>query len=408
MFDLDKWQEIFNSINRHRTRTILTAIGVFWGIFMLVLLMGAGQGLQNGVEHQFRDDALNSVWVRRGTTSLPYKGLATGRFLRFTNEDYTALKTNHKEIDHITGRFYLSGDQLIKYKNKSFSYNVRSVHPGHQVLENTIVTHGRYLNDTDIEEKRKVAVIGKIVKENLFEEEDAIGKEVTLGGIVYVVVGVFEDTGGEWEMRNVYIPISTAQQLYAGTDEIHQLMFTLGDLSVEETKVIENEIRADFAARHNFDVEDRRAIRIFSLAEEYQEFKSLFFMINSFIWFVGIGCIIAGVIGVSNIMLIVVKDRTKEIGIRKALGATPQSIIGMILMESIFITAFAGYLGLAFSSFTIYAMSFVEVEFFRNPQVNLGVAITATIILIIAGTLAGLIPALQAARINPVEAMKAD
>ncbi len=408
MIDIDKWQEIFNSIRRHKMRTILTALGVFWGIFMLVLFLGVGEGLQKGVEYEFRDDATNSIWVRRGTTSIPHNGLPEGRRIRFYNEDFEYLQDNFPEIDHLTGRFYLSGDQTVSYKDKTLSYSVRAVHPDHQYLENNMVTAGRYINQLDLKEVRKAAVLGEVVKENLFGKEEAVGKEVTIGSIVYTVVGVYSDTGGEDEMRYIYIPMSTAQKVYSGTEEIHQLMFTGGDLPVEKMIALEEEVRAAFARRHQFAVEDRRALFISNIAEQFQEFQSLFAAINIFVWFVGIGSIVAGVIGVSNIMLIIVKDRTREIGIRKAMGATPRSIISMILQEAVLITGVAGYLGMAAGIGLISLMSSMEVEYFRNPTVNLGVAITATVVLIVAGALAGLMPALQAARINPVEAMKAE
>ncbi len=408
MFDYDKWQEILSSIRRHKLRTMLTALGVFWGIFMLVILLGAGNGLQNGVEYEFRDDATNSISIRRGTTSLPYNGLPKGRSIQFLNADFDHLADNFKDIDHLTGRFYLSGDQTVAYGKKKLSFPVRAVHPDHKYLENTIMTKGRFINDTDLREFRKVTVLGKTAREGIFGKEDALGQEISIGGIVYKIVGEYEDTGGENEMRNIYIPISTAQKVYAGTQEIHQLMLTAGDLSVPEMKKLENAIRRDFAARKEFDPEDRRALFIFNLAEEFQQFQNLFAAIRAFVWFVGIGTLFAGIIGVSNIMLIVVKDRTKEIGIRKAMGATPYSIVSMIVQEAIFITSVAGYVGLLAGTGVIALMSSLEVEYFRKPEVDLGVAITAIVVLVVAGALAGLMPAIQAARINPVVAMKSD
>lgn len=406
MIDIDKWQEIFNSIRRHKLRTILTALGVFWGIFMLVILLGAGNGLQNGVEYEFRDDAVNSIWVRRGRTSMPYKGLPKGRRIRFYNDDYDFLRENYQEIENLTGRFYLSGDQTATYGRKKFAFPVRGVHPGHQVIENSIMVDGRYINDTDLKTVRKVAVIGKVIEENLFEKESAIGKQIKIGGIMYTVVGVYRDTGGEDEMRIIYIPVSTAQKLYAGTEELHQLMFTAGDLPLDEMKKLESDIRYYFALKHQFDPNDRRALFISNVAEAYQEFQNLFWAIRAFVWFVGIGSIIAGVIGVSNIMLIVVKDRTREIGIRKAIGATPYSIVSMVLQEAIVITAIAGYVGMVAGVGVISLMSSMEVDYFRTPQVNLGVIISATVVLVLSGALAGLMPAMQAAKINPIEAMR--
>ena len=406
MIDFDKWQEILSSIRRHPMRTALTALGVFWGIFMLIILLGAGKGLQNGVEYEFRDDAINSVWIRRGVTSMPYNGLPKGRSISFSNEDYNMLAESFDGVEHLTGRYYLSGDQTVSYGDKQLSFNTRSVHPGHQYLENTIMMTGRYINDTDIEAFRKVAVIGKIVQQDIFGEEDPLGKEIAIGGIVYKVVGTYRDTGGENEMRTIYIPISTAQKVYAGTNEVHQIMFTTGDLSVEEVQQLEHEVRAAFARRHEFDVEDRRAIYLFSAAEEFQRFNQLFASIRGFVWFVGIGSIFAGIIGVSNIMLIVVKDRTREIGIRKALGATPYSIVSMILQEAIVITAVAGYFGLLAGVGVISLLSSMEVDYFRNPRVDIWVGVIATIVLVIAGALAGLMPAMKAARIHPIEAMR--
>ena len=210
------------------------------------------------------------------------------------------------------------------------------------------------------------------------------------------------------KMRTIYLPVTTAQKVYAGTDELHQIMFTTAGLSVPEMNELEKEVRAAFAQRLQFDVKDRRALHIFNLAEEFEQFQNLFAAIRGFVWFVGLGSILAGIIGISNIMLIIVKDRTKEIGIRKAMGATPYSIVSMILQEAIFITAIAGYLGLLSGVGLISLMSSLEVEYFRNPQVNFGVGIAATIVLVFAGALAGLMPAIQAARINPIVAMKND
>ncbi|MDX1667518.1 MAG: ABC transporter permease [Saprospiraceae bacterium] len=406
--DVDKWDEIFNSIRKHKLRTALTALGVFWGIFMLVILLGAGQGLQNGVEYQFRDDATNSIWVRRGTTSKPFQGLPEGRQIRFTNEDYEYLRDNFEGIEHLTGRFYLSGDRIVTYGDKNMSFSVRAVHPGHRYLENTIMVSGRYLNQTDLDESRKVAVIGLNVRESLFGEEDPIGKEIDVGGIVYQIVGLYRDTGGESEMRIIYLPMTTAQKVYAGNKEIHQLMFTAGDLSVPQMKELESEVRTALARRHRFASDDRKALSMSNIAEEYQKFQNLFFAIRAFVWFVGVGTLFAGIIGVSNIMLIVVKDRTREIGVRKALGATPRSIVTMILQEAVFITGLAGYLGLLAGIGILSLLGSMEVAYFRNPGVHLGVAASAVLVLVGAGVLGGLMPAIQAARINPVEAMRSE
>lgn len=412
MFDFDRWQEILDSLRRHQLRTLLTALSVWWGIFMLVILLGAGNGLQNSFEHNFRDDALNSLWIYRGQTSEPYKGLPIGRQIQFTNEDYESIQRT-PGVEHTTGRYYLFGEYVVKRKDKTFSYDVRSVHPDHQYLENTMMIKGRFLNPSDIQQGRKVCAIGRIVADELFDEgEPVIGEYVNVKSVEFKVVGVFDDSGPESEVRKIYIPITTAQRIYEGTDRIHQLMVTVDEVDLEASRKVEEQLRASFATRHHFDPADRQAIRIYNNIQEYQEFQTVFAFIKGFIWFVGIGSIIAGVIGVSNIMLIVVKDRTKEIGVRKALGATPGSIIGMILQEAIFLTGTAGYVGLlsgfavVFGIQQVMEQNDIQLEFFYNPEVNFGTVMLALFILVFCGALAGLIPALQAVRINPVQAMK--
>ena len=413
MLDYDKWQEIFESLKKHKLRTLLTAFAVWWGIFMLVILLGAGNGLQNSFEKNFGDDAINSIWLYPDRTSEPYKGLPAGRWIRFDNKDFDVLKNRVEGVEHITGRYYLGGELVVEYQGKALSYDVRSVHPDHLFIENTLVKNGRYINETDISERRKVCIIGKLVKESFFKEnEDPLGQQLNIKGAKFTVVGVFEDDGGENEMRKIYIPITTAQRIFDTQDRIHQLIITVGDATLEESKKIEENIRQEFSGRHNFSPTDKQALYISNNIEEYQQFQSIFLGIKFFIWFVGIGSIIAGVVGVSNIMLIIVKDRTKEIGIRKAMGATPWSIVSMILQEAIFLTGVAGYIGLLTGFGVIYALQTfmeknnIETEYFYNPEVDFGSVLSALIFLVICGTLAGLIPAIQAVRVNPVTAMR--
>lgn len=413
MFDLDKWNEIFDSLQRHKLRTFLTALSVWWGIFMLIILMGAGKGLQNSVEHNFRDDALNSIWVYRGKTSEPYQGLPAGRQIQFTNADYDLISERIEGVEHTTGRYYMWGEYVVKRDNNALSFDVRSIHPGHQYLENTIMLEGRYINEMDIQKFRKVCIIGTKVQEGFFKGgENPIGKYINIKGIEWKIVGIYTDEGHENEVRKIYLPITTAQKVYEGTDRIHQLMMTVGDATVEESKKIEQQLREEFALLHKYSANDKQAIYVNNNLEQYQEFQTVFAFINGFLWFVGIGSIIAGVIGVSNIMLIIVKDRTKEIGIRKALGATPRSIVSMIVQEAILITSVAGYIGLLSGFGLVYGIDAlmvqndIEVEFFRNPEIDFHVILIALIFLVISGALSGLIPAIQAVRINPVIAMK--
>ena len=406
MLDLDKWQEIFDSIKRHKLRTILTAFGVFWGIFLLVLLLGAGNGLYNGIQYEFKDNVINSIFLYQGTTSKPYRGLNEGRPIRFNSEDYSFLKEQFPEVEYVSGRFFLPGDKKVKYKDQVLSYPVRGVHPEYIHIEFSEITQGRYIREKDIESTAKVAVIGQVVKENLFKNEEAVGKDINIQGVVYKVVGVFSDIGGEAEMRIIYIPISTAQKLYANKQDIHTFSLAAGDLSVKEMSLLEDKLKKSLANRKQFDPEDRRALEIFNLAEEYKSVQNILTAIQGITWVVGIFSIIAGIIGISNIMLIIVKDRTREIGIRKAIGASPWSVVSMILQESLFITGIAGYLGLVTSIAILYSVQGIESPYFRNPEINLSLVLIATFVLIMAGILAGLYPAMTAARINPVEAIK--
>ena len=408
IIDRDKWQEIFSTINKNKLRTFLTGFSVAWGIFMLIILLGSGQGLQNGVKHQFADDATNSLWVYQGLTSMPYKGTNAGRRIQFTNADYVNTKRIDNLIDHISGRFYV-GSKTMSYGYNYGSYDIRAVNPGHKYIENTEITRGRFLNPLDMKNFSKVMVIGDVVRKDLFKNGvNPLGKYVRIGNIPFKVVGVFKDAGGNGEMRKVYIPVTTAQRVFNGGNRLDQIMFTVGNATLGQTKKIEKELRKKFAAVHHFNPADRRAIRISNNLDEYEKVMNLFLGIRIFIWIIGIGTIIAGIVGVSNIMMIVVKERTKEIGIRKALGATPRSIVGLILLESVVITSLAGYIGL------MAGVGLLELgnkymppsDFFRNPEANLSIALTAMVILVVAGAIAGFIPAKKAASIKPIEALR--
>ncbi|RLD17630.1 MAG: ABC transporter permease [Bacteroidetes bacterium] len=413
LIDVDKWEEIFDTMRRHKLRTFLTALSVWWGIFMLIILLGAGSGLENSVVENFGDDAINSIWMYRGMTSVEHNGLPPGRRINFSNADYEMLKNDIPGIDHVTGRYYLRGDIVITRKHKSLSYSVRCVHPDHQVLENTLMPEGRFINQNDIDQYRKVCIIGKDVRESFFDEDEIVlGTYIKIKDLEYQIVGVFDDTGNEREVQMIYIPISTCQKVYEGEDRIHQLMMTVGDADLEESQKIEQHVRAQMASIHKFSINDDQAIYLNNGLEDYAEFKMVMNFIQGFIWFVGIGSIIAGMIGVSNIMLIVVKDRTREIGIRKALGATPGSIIAMVMQESVFITAVAGYMGLLMGFGLVYGLNYlmisnnIEVEFFYNPEVRFSTVMIALVMLVVCGALAGLLPALQAVKVHPVIAMK--
>ncbi len=409
MFDRDKWEEILHTISKNKLRTFLTGFSVAWGIFMLIILLGSGTGLQNGVEDTFNDDATNSIWVYGGQTQLPYKGMKPGRYIRFDNQTYSQLKADVSELQESSGRFYIPGDNDVSYKGTSYNLGVRSVHPDHQLIEKSAVIEGRFINEMDLKQKRKVSCIGTLAQKALFKNKSALGKYIEIQGVPFKVVGIFEDEGGENEQEVIYLPITTAQMVYNGQNRINQMMFLVGDAGIEESRAIESDVRAKLAQIHNFSPEDERAVRIRNNVESFMQFQSLFDNIRVFVWLIGIMTIIAGIVGIGNIMLIVVKERTKEIGIRKALGATPWSIISLIIMESILITAISGYIGLVLGVGLIELVSSFmppDTPFFKNPEVNFQVAISATVILVVAGTLAGLAPARRAASIKPIVALR--
>jgi len=408
---LDRFYELYSTLRTAKLRTAVTALSVAWGIFMLVILLGAGAGIQNGAEHEFRDDATNSLWVFRGTTSMPFDGHKPGRRVRLTDEDYDAIPRNVDGVERISGRFYLDGQFTVSYGAAVSSFEVRACHPDHQFIENTIITGGRFINELDVKQRRKVVVIGPVAVERLFHGKDPIGEWINVKGTMYRVVGVFVDEGAEEEASKLYIPITTAQMAYGGASQIHQIMFTIGsDTGVEQSQAAVEQTKRLIARRHHFSPKDKRAIRVRNTLEDFQRVVLLFERIRVFIWIVGIGTIIAGIVGVSNIMLISVRERTKEIGIRKALGAAPWTIVSQILFEALIVTGISGYAGLVagLGLLELARAKLPPSDYFRDPQVNLGVVGGALLLLVFSGLLAGYFPARLAARVSPVVALRAE
>ncbi len=408
MFDFDKWQEIFETIRKNPLRTILTGFSVTWGIFMLVLLLAAGQGLSNGAKFAFGDDALNSLWISTDVTSKAYKGMNVGRRIQMENEDVDFIVERYDdEVDQYSGRYSLWSAQ-VNYEEKYGTHSMRGVHPGHQEIERTIIDRGRYINQTDINQVRKSALIGRKTVPNFFGEEDPIGKWIRINGVPFQIVGIFSDKENERDEENFYVPISTAQRVFNGGRQVRQVMVTLEETGLENSREVSDQIRGDLTKKFGIHPEDERAISIRNLQENFQNIQNALDGITAFVWLIGIMTIIAGIVGVSNIMIVVVKERTKEIGIRKALGATPRSIISLIIQESVFITAVAGYIGLVLAVIVVEIINsfLTDAPFFRNPTVDFQTAIYTTILLIITGALAGFVPARRAARVQPIEALR--
>ena len=407
MFDIDKWQEIIATIGKNKLRTFLTAFSVMWGIFMLVILLGVSQGLQNGVETSFNDDAINSIWVRSGKTSVAYKGLKPGRKIQYTSEDFKQVVRTVDGIEHATMR-YMVWNAEVTYKNEYGTYPIRAVNPDHQFIENSVILNGRFLSNEDILSNRKLAVIGKDIKNDLFPDEDPIGQYIQIFGIPFKVIGVFEDAGSDREMRYVYVPITIGQQIFGAGDDIDMFMLTTGTLPLPKTIEMSQKIEDLLKRKYNVAPDDEAAIYVRNNNQEFKKISDILVAMKVFVWIIGVFTIIAGIVGVSNIMSVVVKERTKEIGVRKALGATPASVIGLILQESVFITALAGYVGLLLGVFTLEGLSKLigQQEMFERPEVNFSVAIATLIIMVLAGAFAGFFPALRAARIKPVVALR--
>lgn len=408
MFDLDKWQEIFDTISKNKLRTLLTGFSVAWGIFMLVVLLGSGYGLENGVKREFEGDAVNYISINSGVMSKAYKGMKPGRRIRFKNEDYDELSTIDR-VDYSSTRTRIFQNNTLNYKNEYGNFDIFAISPDYKYVESLEMINGRFLNKIDMDDYRKVVVLGRLVYEALFKNgEDAVDKYVRVSGVPFKVIGVFNDPGSDRDLLRVYIPINTAQRVFNMGDFIRSVHFNLEGGTIEESEKVIDEAKAKLSARHKFDPEDRRAIFIFNSIENYQKFMSLFAGIRLFIWIIGAGTIISGIVGVSNIMMIVVKERTKEIGIRKALGATPFSIVSLILQESVLITAFAGYIGLVLGVglLELVSKSLPAIDYFANPEINMNVALVATALLVVSGAIAGYVPARRAASVKPVIALR--
>lgn len=419
MFDLDKWQEIFHSLKQNKLRTFLTAFGVFWGIFMLIILLGAGTGLLNGVKKGFTSDVRDSVWIFARRTSIPYKGLSARRRVQFTESDMAAIKSQLPGVKYISAENPLGnfrqGSIIIQYGNLSGSFGVFGVANDYfkiKVYQDYLF--GRRLDTFDSTDNRKVATIGTRVAEVLFPSgEDPTGEYINISGVAFRVIGVFYDAGWEGQMsERVYIPMEAFQKTFGRGEDVS--LITLTPREGVDGLELQKKVLSLLRERHRISPDDKRAMYSFNLVEETKQVTDLFNAITAFIWFVGIGTLMAGVVGISNIMIITVKERTREIGVRKALGATPGSIVSLIMLESVMITMVAGYMGLVLGvgllEFINYLLETLDADipYFDHPSVDFEVAVWSLFLLVFVGSVAGLIPALRAASVTPVAAMRDD
>ncbi len=409
MFDRDLWAEIFYSIKKNKLRTFLTGFSVAWGIFILVMLLASVNGMQNGFVSQFGDDAKNSIFIRSSATTKPYAGFEAGRKIKFTNDDLKYIQGNFKqEVEYITPRFNKSIS--AKYKKETGSYTIRAVYPDHQKIEKTIIDYGRYINNNDINKKLKVTVIGKMVKDDLFGIEDPIGKTIIMNNSTYKVIGVFSDEGNEREERYIYVPVTTTQRLYGNTDEIDQIVLTYNPkFNFAEAINFSDVLEVVMKRRHKVAPDDQGAIYINNNAEGFSDVANFTTMLTLISIVVGILILIAGIVGIGNILVFIIKERTKEIGIRKALGAKPSQVINLVILESVFITSLSGLGGLLFAMLLLkFVGPLIQAPAFKNPSVDIRIVIIAGIILVVSGVFAGLVPAIKAARVKPIVALRAD
>ena len=407
MFDRDRWQEIFETIRKNKLRTVLSGFTVALGIYIFIILFGFGNGLKNTFREFFLDDADNVLFVYAGRTTLPFKGYKSGRNIQFDNFDSQEINESFEYfIEYYSPRIFSNGS--VSYKSESDNYSIRSVGPDHQFIEKTIIMYGRYINEQDIANKEKYAVIGRLVAIDLFDSENGVGKYIDINGIAYKVIGVFQDSGGDNEERRIYTPYTTQQLLNKNTDEIDMFAVTFRkELGYAGGITFENELRQLLKEKKFIAPRDPGGIYVQNLATQLKQNQQFASVLQTIVGIVGIGTLIAGIIGISNIMVFVVKERTKELGIRKAIGASPKSVIGMVLQESILITAISGYIGLFLGILTLSGIGeSLEQYFIKNPYIDLNTGIVATIALIVCGGIAGYIPAKRAASIKPIVALR--
>lgn len=414
MFDIDRWQEIFDSLNKNRLRTFLTGLSVASGIFILVVLLGFGRGMENGIRKEFERDASNRIIVWTQNTTKEYKGLNPGRRIQLKNANYNHVNESYSDqLEYRSAIFRVPWGTTTNYKNESVSYSIRGVHPNFQQIENQLMVDGRYIDQIDLDDKRKVVVISNKIKNELLKDvENPLEEYLQISGINFRIIGIYSDIGGEREENNLFVPFTTAQSVFNGSDNVSNLTYTLKpeesfEAAVAASNVFTAELKQYLQEAHTVAPDDNSAINVHNMLDEAKRFYTLTDNIAFFFWFVGICTIIAGVVGVSNIMLIIVKERTREIGIRKALGAKPWNIVAMILQEAIFVTAFSGFAGLILSMGLLEIVGpNIEVDYVLNPSVNFSIAVTMVFVLIIAGAIAGFFPAWRAASIQPIEALK--
>ena len=409
MFDIDRWQEIFSSIRSNVLRTVLSGFTVALGLYIFIVLFGIGKGLQNAFQEGFTRDAQNLISIFTGKTTIAYEGLQADRQVTHNNSDYNAIVDAHPEkVQYSTPRY--STNLNVKYGKESGFYQISGANDEEVKIENRQLLNGRFISPKDIDEKQNVAVIGRMVQRDLIKNGDPVGKELEINGSVFKVIGVFSDDGGDWDERMISIPISTLQQMKKGSDTVSTVYIAYDEkLNPEQALAYSDQLKKELKARKKVSPDDENAVVVRNRAEGLKDSFQFLFVITMIVGFIGLGTLLAGIIGISNIMVYIVKERTQEIGVRKAIGAKPRSIVTLIIQESIVITVISGLIGVALGVLTLKLIgNSLEEYFIKDPSVGWLLITAAFISLVMSGLLAGFVPAYRASKIKPIEALRAE
>jgi len=405
---IDAFAEVFDSVTRHRLRAIATAFGVFWGIFMLTLMLASGRGLRNGIDNIFVDDAVNSVWIFGGRSALPFEGLGINRTIQLNADDIDLIARAVSELMDATPRRLLPASISIAHGTRSAALSIYGIYPGYTRIEKSKRTKGRLINELDVERARKVVLLGESARKQLFGQQDAVGDTVTIGGVQFQVIGEFTDEGGEEERLRVYIPYSTLARTFDPTRKVELIAARVRP--GVSTHAVQMRLLRLLSRRHSFDPRDENAVRMWFAEAEYKKLLNLMRGIDMGILVVGLGTLISGMIGVSNILFVSVRERAQEFGLRRALGATESSILRLVLTEALVLSSFAGGLGLltGLSIVEIARRADVKSDYFRNPGLNVTTGLYALGVLVVTALCAGYFPAREAARMQPIDALRRD
>ncbi|WP_285270193.1 ABC transporter permease [Kaistella rhinocerotis] len=409
MFDLDRWQEIFSSIRSNILRTVLSGFTVALGLYIFIVLFGIGKGLQNAFSEGFTRDAQNLISISTGKTTIAYDGLQSDRQVTLTNQDYDAIiDWDPEKVQFSTPRY--STNLMVKYGKESGNYQISGANEDEIKIENRKILNGRTISPGDVDRKANVAVIGRMVQRDLIKDGNPVGKDLIINGTFFKVVGVFSDDGGDWDERMISIPITTLQQMKKGSDTVSTVFIAYNEnLTPEEAIKYGDQIKKELKAQKNVSPDDENAVYVNNRAEGLKDSFMFLFVITMIVGFIGLGTLLAGIIGISNIMVYIVKERTQEIGVRKAIGAKPKSIVGLIMQESMVITVVSGLIGVGLGVLTLMLVGdSLEKYFIKDPNVGWGLILAAFVSLVLSGLIAGFVPAYRASRIKPIEALRAE